>query len=1061
MSRTPGLILAVVTGVVGIGAVWAFSYFLRTPAAPRAGDANATASGTPGTRPPVVDLSAPPTRTQSSSGTRIHSSSGATVQWADKNDPSRLAGEMRYATLDPLGDKRYNVTAPQGWMFLRDGGVIHLEAKGGNVFIADEAVSRRPDSGTLTGGVTIKVFKKKPDGSRPDPAVDVAFATTTMDTLSFDGTTGEISTPDVVRAVLDNATFSGRGLTIIFNELKDRVEYFEIREGDKLVIKPQKSSPDGSPAPAPAPATAASANQNTIAATGNTSTSQTNTSAPAVTPAPVTRTQYRAVFGSDVRLSQGTREVKSEQLEVFAALFNGRLSPDAFGTPVKSVSPSQPSAASKGAASAGTASSAKSDAPPNVESKAVTSSNIKGETASPAAPVISNDQADVILTWSGPLVARTVDDSIAELVKDDVSMRFTSPIGGTVYIDDPAAGARGTAPVLNYFATRREVSMNSPTPRGVSLALKDNGTVLGESLALNLNTGVAHARGPGTVTGTLTTAATKPAESTSPAAPAAPPQPQTIQWSDQADFVFAMRDGRVGNQLQEAILSGAVQAKGDGSQIDAGWLHAVFAADATGSRISRLEAKDNVFASDASGGTLAGQDVQVAFATDAKGTAVPDRLISRNSAKATRGRDLVEGGVIDARLGLNKDGKSEIKTLTARESAHVQSSDGVDAHGHEIAFDVPTQRARLTGRGNVDAVASKDATTISGPIVEVDGLARTIGVPGPGMLMHVQPPLKDGFVPKVEARWTSSMTFDDRKGDAALEGSVQAVWTPDAISTDKVNGQTITIALTPAPVDQAPPATPLGADGKSAAAKTPPREVQRAIARGTDTAQASMESRRVVSAADRTLASLTFIQGNTIDADNMAQTLTVPGPGKLLSVDRRQSTPSSSAGNSSDPFAQSRGQGDALFTWSDSMTAFRAQDRAEMHGNVQVVHLRAGDAEPTELRSSDLVATIRQNALSSEAATPTPGGLSGGASLSQLIATGNVWARSSTRREMTSDRMVYDAVQGVMVLTAEGGRDVTVFDPAARAPLTSKAIEWDLKKDRVRIVAPGSISTGR
>jgi hypothetical protein len=132
-----------------------------------------------------------------------------------------------------------------------------------------------------------------------------------------------------------------------------------------------------------------------------------------------------------------------------------------------------------------------------------------------------------------------------------------------------------------------------------------------------------------------------------------------------------------------------------------------------------------------------------------------------------------------------------------------------------------------------------------------------------------------------------------------------------------------------------------------------------------------------------------------------------------------------------------------------------------MRGNVQVVHLRTGDAEPTELHSRELVATLRQNASPGEASASTPSGLSGGASLSQLIATGNVWARSSTKREMTSDRMIYDAVQGVMVLTADGGRDVTVFDPAARAPLTSKAIEWDLKKDRVRIAAPGSISTGR
>lgn len=1083
MSRTPGLILAVVTGVVGIGAVWAFSYFLRTPVVPIGGRTGSATSVAPGTRPPVVDLSTPPSRTQSGVGTRIHSSSGATVQWADKNDPSRLAGEMRYATLDPLGDKRYNVTAPQGWMFLRDGGVIYLEAKGGNVFIADEAVSRRPDSGTLTGGVTIKVFKKKPDGSRHDPNVDLAYATTTMDTLSFDGTTGEISTPDVVRAVLDNATFSGRGLTIIFNELKDRVEYFEIREGDKLVIKPQKSSAAADAASTPAPA-----NQAAAAGDGSAPTPPANTATPVATPAqvsaPITRTQYRAVFGSDVRLSQGTREVKSEQLECFAVLLNGRLSSDAFGKPASSTSLSQPSSGGKDPATAApsTAQSATQSTAPSAavpaavpaDSAANSTTNPAGDSASraaplPSTPASSTDTADVILTWSGPLVARTVDEAIAELVKDDVSMRFTSPIGGTVYIDDPSIGARGTAPVLNYFATRREIAMISPAPRGVSLDLKDNGTVLGESLALNLATGVAHARGPGIITGMLASAANKSSDASNPtpseptaattAAPVNPTQPQTIQWSDQADFVFAMRNGRVTNQLQEAILAGAVQAKGDGSQLDAGWLRVVFAAESAGSRISRLEAKDDVVGSDASGGTLAGQDVQVAFATDAKGRATPDRLIARTAAKATRGKDVIEGGVIDARLGLDKDGKSEIKTLTARESAHVQSADGVDARGHEITFDVSAQRARLTGRGAVDATATKDATTISGPIVEVDGVARTIGVPGPGLLTHVQTPLKDGFVPKVEARWTTSMTFDDRKGDAALAGSVQAVWTPDAISTDKVTGQTITIALTPGPADQPAIADVPGSDGKSAAAKAHPREVLRAIARGGENSPASMESRRVVSATDRTLASLTFIQGATIDADNVAQTLTVPGSGKLLSVDRRQ--PSAPAASSSDPFAQSRGQGDALFTWSDSMTAFRAQDRAEMRGNVQVVHLRAGDAEPTELHSRELVATIRQNASPSQASASAPGGLTGGGSLSQLIATGGVWARSSTKREMTSDRMIYDAVQGVMLLTADGGRDVTVFDPAARAPLTSKAIEWDLKKDRVRIVSPGSISTGR
>lgn len=1057
MSRTPGLILAVVTGVVGIAAVWAFSSFLRPPSpAARPTERSNAKSG-----PSPVDLSAPPPRIEGGAGTRIQGSSGATVQWADKNDPSRLAGEMRYASLEPLGDKRYNVASPKGWMFLRDGGSVYLEAKAGNVFIADEQVSRRPDSGTLTGGVVIKVFKRKPDGGRPDPTTDLAYATTTMDTLSFDGTTGEISTPDPILATLENASFAGRGLTVIFNELRDRLEYLEIREGDRLVIKSSPTRNSAAATGAPSPGTTPS----TTASTAGTSATTTG-AAPgitAATPAAQTnpvRTQYRAVFGTDVRLSQGSREIKSEQLEVFAVLLNGRFSPEAFGTTTKSVSDTPPQPALDGPSKTTPSSSQ----PPSGGAKPA------GPQATPATSE-SNEQADVILTWSGPLVARTVDESIAELVKDDVCMRFTSPLGGMVYMDDPATGAKGTAPVLNYFATRREIAMSALQPSGVTLDLKENGTVIGQSLALNLSSGVAHARGPGQIIGVIapvvpaalpaTPADVKgPPESGAVASVSQPKTPQSIRWSDQADFIFSVLEGKVTNQIKEAILSGAVQARGDGSSLDAGWVRAVFTKGEKSNHLTLLEAKEKVLAADAAGATLSGADLRVTLAASADGNPVPERVIARTDARATRGNDVIEGGVIDARVGLDQSGKPEVKSLTARESAHVRSADGVDARAHEILFDVPLQKARLTGRGNADAVATKDATTITGPIVEVDGLARTIGVPGPGTLAHVQPALKDGFVPRVDAKWMTSMTFDDVKGAANLSGGVTAMWLPDAVSTDKVSGQELAIALTPAPADA--PGVLSGASSPAAnptdpKVSKPPREVVRAIVKGDSTAPASVESRRVLSPADRTLVSLTYVQGAVIDADNVAQTFTVPGAGKLLSVDRSKDGPVES--NSADPFAQSRGQGDALFTWSQSMTAYRTQDRAEMRGDVQVVHLRTGDTEPTELRARDLIATLRPSSPAATGATPSP--LSTRTSLSKLIASGNVWARSSTKREMTSDRMVYDAELGVMVLTADNDRDVTVFDPAARAPLTSRAIEWDLKKDRVRIVAPGSISTGR
>src|SRR5690606_38589814 len=77
------------------------------------------------------------------------------AQFADKDDPSRLAGEMLYRRFDPLPRGRYQLEAPQLWLFLKDGRTVHVEAARGNVKLFTG--TQKPESGRFEGGVVARI----------------------------------------------------------------------------------------------------------------------------------------------------------------------------------------------------------------------------------------------------------------------------------------------------------------------------------------------------------------------------------------------------------------------------------------------------------------------------------------------------------------------------------------------------------------------------------------------------------------------------------------------------------------------------------------------------------------------------------------------------------------------------------------------------------------------------------------------------------------------------------------------------------------------------------------
>ncbi len=987
--------------------------------------------------PVPVELTPPKSRpTVGPSGRHIERSAGTTVQWADKLDPSRLAGEFGYESLEPLEAKRYLVDSPHAWMFLKDGWSIYIKSDTGRMYIPDEQTTRRPESGTLRGNVVIKAFKARPDGSRPDPAKDAAYLTAQTDSLAFDGSIGEISTVDRLTVKWEQGYFAGKGLIAVYNELRDRLESVVVHEGEELIMNP-------------------SAKEETVASTqtqkpvtSEPATAPVKSSGPAAAPvAPVAtavqeQTFYHGKFGADVRITQDKRVLTSDQLELWAKLVDGKFAPGSGATkPV-----------------------VKADAKPKTEAVPGSSQPAVAITGSPApAPAVEKAPAGPMrLTWSGPFEMRTSDAGFAELVDDSLAMRFHSPTSGAVTAVDTAIGADAVCKEANYFATRRQIVLKGTGPEGVVVKSGESGTVRGSMLTADMASGSATVVGAGKLEG-ANTISLEPAAIASTAN--AKENQSTVNWTQQAQFIFDQSGTAA--KIKEAIFTGDVVAGNGTSTLKGSFIRGEFTqVENQPSLLSRLTVQDKAIASDGAGSEISADHLYATFVHAAQEKSkslkpVVEKLQARGNVYAHQAKDEIHAGSLDVKFITDAAKTGQIATLVARDDVRI-GSDDLQASAAELKADFATQLVDLFGSESKHAVATRGQTTIAGQTLKMDGIGRTLEASGRGTLSHVDVAKVQGVAAsKIDASWTESMNFDDRLGTAKIRGDVVAYWMPDAVSLDILKSKSLDLAFTPfveepKKVEGAEAVgSPVASGTAPVVAAAPPREFLSAIAKGTESQRATFESRRfdpadVTPIETRKPQRVNYLEGAQIVADNVRGTLDVPGAGKLLVSDRR-----ATEGKSSGTFA-----GDALFNWQTSLNVRREAGIADMVGKVEVIHLRPGDSEPTEMHCDQITASMRPTQAPVDG-TSKKNELGMQGEITRMLASGHVWARSATKREVNSDIMDYDALAGLIFLTARDGGEVQAFDPASGTPIRGKSLEWDLKLDRIRVRDVGGITVPR
>lgn len=937
-------------------------------------------------------------------GSEDVSTEGGSIQLTRRDNPEEIQAEIRYDAIDPVGSGRYEVIEPSSWIFLEDGRLVHVTAREGRVLMVG---TDRPqlDSGLIAGDVRITLY---PAGSITSDIINsgntaavrhLAQLTAESESLSFDLTGGELTTPDILRVTSGPVEFQGRGVRALFSEVKQRLEFLRVESDGSLTYTPEPAARPQNPS-TPAPRTAASGTTAPRTASAAPSQpSQASQSNPETGTAPI-ETLYNVSFAANVHIQQGDRTADADTLEMWLRLLDGSLPDRAFAS---AAAPSTP-------------------LPPTLALAALTLAQTSG--ANPEDTQPERNTLPVNMTWSGPLEVRPIENAVPpELERDDLFARFTAERTGRVRLASSAEGIRGTCDELSYAATTQRLTLAGPNAGAVELTGAGIGRLTTSRLEADLATGVAVVPAAGLL-------------ETDPSAGDQAPRVSRISWADQADFVVAGLDTDA-PALQTAIFAGAVDAAdgidGRVATVRADVLRAEFDPSTETPTLTRVLSTGASSATDGRGGTLtAERSVEVVFEPSPADPTQPrpTNLAAAGKVRIERNGESLVADELEAALRTNADNDLEVTDLFAVGGALLTARNGVQAQAVTLAAKPTEQTATLQGEGSY---VRRGVTEITGTDIQLDGIAGRVRVLSAGTF--ASEPAGGG---SITTAWTDSMFFDDTAGTLECTGAVAASATSidagGARSEDRINAHRVTVTFDATDVQRGT------TDGLALDLSSGRRTLLNLSAFGSsDHGRAEVESRRYEPGTDR-LTRLAYLEGIEIHADRANQTLDVPTAGRLLLSERPR------AASFEDTQSQN---GDTLFDWSGSLALDQATGTAHFRDSVRLTHRRLQDGEMTDLECERLTAEV--DGLTAES------GPSG--QLSSATAEGAVYLRSGPR-ELIADLLVYDTDQGIADASAYDGQ-VSVFDAGRVTPFSAQQIRWNLTTDRIDVVAPSGVSVPR
>lgn len=875
-----GLVAAIVLALAGAGLVL---YFVLT-----GGEAPSDRGGGPAEDVPDITAIL---------GDR-ESGGGVKLQYADRDDPSRLAAELEADEFRPaqvdgrVEPNLYALRGVQARIFLKSGETVLVESESGQVYMPDREAG--PESGHLSGNPRITLYPPKEKGEQE------VLVAQFDDELRFNFNYARVETPGRLVVTSPQVEFAGNNIMARLNQRQQRIDVLEVERGEYLRYKSRTSeSATETVADASAkrnageePAAPSRGSQERDGAEARSADRQAATGAqPATSTAAPDVAMYEAVFSDGVTVTQGERTLSADKLETWIRLIDHKL-PDRTR--------SKPRATTDAgwlefAAALPVASVQEQTEAPALAGEAAATENISAADGEP-----------VELRWTGPLrVVPLLAGEPEQLANDDVYLRFTAVDAGLVQFGDGVSS--GHAAAVNYAATREQLVLLGPGG-SVRLASEGQGWMESSRTVVNLRQGRARVTGPGQVYG---------AEH-DPTGPAR--REKFVRWLHEANFAFEMGDdGRMTGELTEATFDSGVRAVDDRRQAEGDMIVARFGVDANGSRVVEQIEIDAASVTDGVEGMLSAKRLVVPFVMSGGDHHDPASVSASGDVYVAQGGKSLTAQSLSARLVRDGEDALTATDIVAERGVHYVEGQSIAAEADRLEANGLDSIAVLIGSETKPARVDYQDSVVTGERIEMQDHPQRGRVVGAGTFNS------QDDAGRMHAEWGEGLAFDrstgvlDMSGGAHVEQSLAAgeVRTADGehlIVELRTQGDEMLLDAASIYGEKAEPATV---------------ELRRAEGDGGDLAQ-------MLNIAS---AELWAVDGGT--------GLIAPQAGRMVMLDRRAD---------SDASLEGWDRGHALFTWQESMFVDRTQGAAYLRGDAQVIHRALASGRTAELAGDVIVA---------------------------------------------------------------------------------------------------------
>lgn len=963
---------------------------------------------------------------------------------------------LTYDALTPQEEGILEVEGPVARIIFSPTRVLEVSSQTGTLVAPDGQLLE----GTFRGEV-VASYLQAPD----DQALDLnsdrhVLARFYLERASFDEQLGRLVSNGPVFVTSRAVDAAGEGLSVTFNQLRERLERMVIRQGRKIRFNPNATD---SLTPT---AASESAEQTPLPSAQTKASEPSSESGESRSPSAEEALQYyTASFFDDVhvQVAFGRADLYGNQMDITFAM-------DPAGS---SETAEVADDGSEQAASEAKLASETSD------DQTKTSATDSTKTDTPDADGASADDprltpidrrslmrqslGDVVVQWQGRLqiIPDEKPDEDFQGAEDALIALHGEPMRITTDQSELVEAAKG-----RYLLSNGRITAVSSSEAGLMLDSPRLGIVTGRRLQIVQADGTGWVDGPGTVR-----AATRDRGNPDT------PRDLTVQWAGRLNLKFltetvSQDSASALDRIQPQRLEGITYAEFNRDvQVD----HPQFLASGRQLKLE-LEPIDNEDPQlrfiEASGDArlvslsddpakqieLHGDKMTLHMQEQTTGDPRPDRMFAEGNVLAVRPGYRLQSQQLYAKFaqGQTDAGDFEVQLVRAQNDVRIDAQEqGVVLLAHRMTADMPEDRVELNGSAQAPAEIHRPDAQLYSESFLFSQKSSTFQSMGEGRAdLDVE---RDGRAAKVRVTWAESMHFDNATGRLTFRGDVIAT-ARNPQETSRLSANRLDMLFNTQADDQ--PDT----KAKQSPEQLADEDLREAVASGNVKFEAQSNDQR---SGGEPLVRL-LVEGPQMVLNNARQTVKVNGKGTMLVEDYRsqEDEPTKPAtATSGSPLEQAgvglTGRGATLFSWTDSMLLNGGTNRMVMQGGVQMVHAPLN--QPRDQR-------VRLSARQFEAVMADTGGLSSEMTSAEQAdpefrsfqASGDVQLDQADRH-IVSGFLRYDQdAQQVSLWSTPPAQSSVMIEGEPNA-LSAEKIQWDLDRDRFEVmgIRGGNIPIGR